>query len=250
MSIVLPFEAPKNFTFVDITQNGVGIKLGEPEEDNAIKRNVVFVKNGTPQQACTIQASVEILMCTIRGISSSSEYTLGVKACIHGSGACGPALEKSFSTKLEDNMLTLIVDFSNLPAHLFISESKICFHTLLILCLQQRVGGCCGNQPKVEITQSSWTAIYIFPTCRTTYPKKREAAQRLIELFSILSCRVVSHPSSMPKWFDRGSSQTPIMRHDRPQLLSTTQNGVYLAFVKKRTSVLQRRVLVRHYTCL
>ncbi len=84
---------------MDITQNSVGIKLDEPEEDNAIKRYEAFVKGGTPQQACTIQASAEMLMCTIRGLSPSTEYTVGVKACVHGSGACGAALEKSFRTK-------------------------------------------------------------------------------------------------------------------------------------------------------
>ncbi len=94
----LPVLAPKNFTFVNITGSSVGVKIEEPKENNFIKRYEAYVKGGPPEQSCVIKASEDSLMCTISGLSSSHEYTVGVKACVHGSSGCGPALEKSFST--------------------------------------------------------------------------------------------------------------------------------------------------------
>ncbi len=91
-------EAPSNFDFEDITGRSAGVKIEEPEENNFIKRYEAFVKDGTPQQACAIKANADPLKCTISGLSPARQYTVGVKACVHGSNGCGPALEKSFRT--------------------------------------------------------------------------------------------------------------------------------------------------------
>ncbi len=91
---MFPFLAPTNFTFLNITSSSVGILVEEPMENNVIKRFEAHVKGGLPDQACTIQASLEPLQCTISGLTSSRNYTVGVKACVHGEDACGPALDK------------------------------------------------------------------------------------------------------------------------------------------------------------
>ncbi len=90
--------APANFSFLDITGSSAGVKLEEPKENNVIKRYEAYVKDGTPEQACVIIASEDPLVCTISGLSPIHAYTVGMKACVHGSNGCGPALEKSFRT--------------------------------------------------------------------------------------------------------------------------------------------------------
>ncbi len=90
--------APTNFDLVNITSNSVGVKIDEPEDNNVIKRYEAFVHGGTPQQACAIQANADTLVCTLGGLSPSHNYTVGVKACVHGDAGCGAALEKSFRT--------------------------------------------------------------------------------------------------------------------------------------------------------
>ncbi len=76
----------------------VGVKVQEPSENNVIKRFEASVKGGTPQQTCTIKANSDPLLCTISDLMASHEYTVDVKACVHGSNACGAPLEKSFRT--------------------------------------------------------------------------------------------------------------------------------------------------------
>ncbi len=98
MTVKLLLIAPKNFDFVNITRSSVGVKIEEPDENNVIKHYEAFVEGGTPQQACSVQANADPLLCTIRGLSPSHEYTVGVKACVHGENGCGPALKKSFRT--------------------------------------------------------------------------------------------------------------------------------------------------------
>ncbi len=90
--------APADFSFVDITGSSVGVKLEEPKENNVIKRYEAYVKGGPPEQSCVIKASEDSLLCKISGLSPSHDYTVGVKACVHGSNGCGAALEKSFRT--------------------------------------------------------------------------------------------------------------------------------------------------------
>ncbi len=85
---------------VNITNNSVGVKIEEPTENNVIKHYDAFVKGGTPEQACSVQANADTLLCTISGISPSHEYTVGVKACVRGDNGCGSPLEKSFRTEL------------------------------------------------------------------------------------------------------------------------------------------------------
>ncbi len=87
-----------DFSLVDVTGSSVGVKLEEPKENNAIKRYEAYVKGGRPEQACLIKTSEDPLVCTISGLSPAQAYTVGLKACVHGSNACGPALEKSFTT--------------------------------------------------------------------------------------------------------------------------------------------------------
>ncbi len=84
---------------MNITSNSVGVKVDEPEENNVIKRYEAFVNVGTPQQACSIQANADALLCTLGGLSPSRNYTVGVKACVHGDAGCGGALDKSFRTR-------------------------------------------------------------------------------------------------------------------------------------------------------
>ncbi len=90
--------APVDFSFVNITGSSVGVKLEEPKENNVIKRYEAYVEGGRPDQACLIKANEDPLMCTISGLSPAQAYTVGLKACVHGSNACGTALEKSFTT--------------------------------------------------------------------------------------------------------------------------------------------------------
>ncbi len=90
--------APIDFSFVDITGSTVGVKLEEPKEDNAIKHFEAYVKDGRPEQACSIKTGDDPLLCTIRGLSPAHAYTVGLKGCVHGSNGCGSALEKSFRT--------------------------------------------------------------------------------------------------------------------------------------------------------
>ncbi len=94
---VFPFSAPENFTFVNITSNSVGILVEEAREENVIKRYEANVKGG--QQSCIIHGRDDPLLCIIGGLSPSHDYTVGVRACVPGSGGCGTALEKSFRTK-------------------------------------------------------------------------------------------------------------------------------------------------------
>ncbi len=98
MHILFRIKAPSDFVFEGITGSSVVVKLDEPKENNVIKRFEAFVKGGTPQQTCTIQALADPLKCTITGLSSSRAYTVGVKACVPGDNGCGPALEKPFRT--------------------------------------------------------------------------------------------------------------------------------------------------------
>ncbi len=72
--------------------------LEETMENNAIKSYQAYVKDGAPEQTCLIKANDEPLLCTISGLSPAHDYTVGVKACAHGSSGCGDALEKSFRT--------------------------------------------------------------------------------------------------------------------------------------------------------
>ncbi len=90
--------APADFSLVDITGSSVGVKLEEPKENNVIKRYEAYVKDGTPEKACVIKANEDPLVCTISGLSPARSYTVGLKACVHGSNGCGAALEKSFRT--------------------------------------------------------------------------------------------------------------------------------------------------------
>ncbi len=91
-------SVPADFRLFDITGSGVGVKLDEPKETNAIKRYEAFINGGSPEQACRITASAEPLVCKIRGLSSARTYIMGLKACVHGRNGCGAALEKSFRT--------------------------------------------------------------------------------------------------------------------------------------------------------
>ncbi len=93
------FKAPENFNFVNITSTTVGILISEPMEDNVIKRYEASVSGGQPSQFCVIQANSDPLSCVLGGLQPSHEYTVGVKACVHGSDGCGPAIEKSFRTR-------------------------------------------------------------------------------------------------------------------------------------------------------
>ncbi len=68
-------------------------------ENNVIKRFEAHVKGGLPDQACSIQANLDPLLCTITSLTRYHNYTVGVKACVHGKDACGPALEKRFRTR-------------------------------------------------------------------------------------------------------------------------------------------------------
>ncbi len=92
------FTAPSNCSFVGITGYSVGVKIEEPKENNVIKHYEAVVKGATPLRACIVEANADTLMCTITGLSSAHEYTVGVKACVHRAIGCGPALEKSFRT--------------------------------------------------------------------------------------------------------------------------------------------------------
>ncbi len=74
------------------------MKLEESSEDNAIKRYEAYVKGGRPEQACIIKMGDDPLLCSISGLAPSHDYTVVVKACVHGSNGCGAALEKSFRT--------------------------------------------------------------------------------------------------------------------------------------------------------
>ncbi len=75
------------------------MNLDEPKENNVIKRYEAYIKGGRPEQACLIKASEDPLVCTISGLSRARAYTVGLKACVHGSNGCGAALEKSFRTR-------------------------------------------------------------------------------------------------------------------------------------------------------
>ncbi len=67
-------------------------------DNNAIKHYEANVKGGQPDQSCTAQASSDPILCTISNLQPSTSYAVDVKACVHGSDGCGPALEKSFMT--------------------------------------------------------------------------------------------------------------------------------------------------------
>ncbi len=87
-----------DFSLVDVTGSSVVVKLEEPKENNVIKRYEAYIKGGRPEQACLIKASEDQLVCTISGLSPAQDYTVGVKACVHGSNGCGPSLEKPLRT--------------------------------------------------------------------------------------------------------------------------------------------------------
>ncbi len=74
------------------------MKLDEPKENNVIKRYEAYIKDGRPEQACVIKANEDPLVCKISGLSPARAYTVGLKACVHGSNGCGAAFEKSFRT--------------------------------------------------------------------------------------------------------------------------------------------------------
>ncbi len=86
---------PADFSFVDITGSSVGVTLEEPKESNVIKRYEAYIKGGRPEQTCTIEANEDPLVCTISGLSPARAYTVGLKACVHGSNGCGATFEKS-----------------------------------------------------------------------------------------------------------------------------------------------------------
>ncbi len=67
-------------------------------DNNVIKYYEAIVKGGQPDQSCTAPASSDPVSCTISNLHPSTPYAVDVKACVHGSDGCGPALEKSFTT--------------------------------------------------------------------------------------------------------------------------------------------------------
>ncbi len=74
------------------------MKLEEPKENSAIKHFEAYVKGGRPVMQCLIKVGDDPLLCKISDLSSAHDYTVGVKACVHGRNGCGAALEKSFKT--------------------------------------------------------------------------------------------------------------------------------------------------------
>ncbi len=66
--------------------NSVEVKLEEPMETSAIKRFEAYVKGGRPEMKCLIKVGDDPLLCKISGLSPAQEYTVGVKACVHGKG--------------------------------------------------------------------------------------------------------------------------------------------------------------------
>ncbi len=98
-SLTFFLTAPENFNLENITRNNVSVRVEEPKVDNAVRHYEAFVKGGSPQQACIIQALADPLSCTISNLMAGQEYTVGVKACAFGNHGCGYALEKPFRTR-------------------------------------------------------------------------------------------------------------------------------------------------------
>ncbi len=80
----------------EINRSAVVVEVQRPEEDPAIQLYRANIKNGTPEQSCTILACVPPLTCEISGLMLGENYTIEVKACVPGENACSASQEKGF----------------------------------------------------------------------------------------------------------------------------------------------------------
>ncbi len=95
----MPYITAPSFTLNEINMSAVVVEVQRPEEDPAIQLYRANIKNGTPEQACTILACIPPLTCEIRNLTIGTSYTVEVKACVPGENACSASKEKGFSIK-------------------------------------------------------------------------------------------------------------------------------------------------------
>ncbi len=70
------------------------VEVERPEEDPAIQLYIVTVKNGSPDQACTIKACIPPLKCQINNLTLAATYLFEVKACVPGDDVCSTNTER------------------------------------------------------------------------------------------------------------------------------------------------------------
>ncbi len=75
------------------------VEVERPEEDPAIQLYRAWIKNGTPEQSCTIMACIPPLQCAIPHLAPTTNYAVEVKACVPGKRACGAIKEEEFTLK-------------------------------------------------------------------------------------------------------------------------------------------------------
>ncbi len=95
----VPFLTAPSFTLNEINMSAVVVDVQRPEEDPTIQFYRANIKNGIPEQACTILACIPPLTCEISNLTLGTNYTIEVKACVPGENACSASKEKGFSIK-------------------------------------------------------------------------------------------------------------------------------------------------------
>ncbi len=75
------------------------IKVERPEDDLAIQLYRVSVKNGSPDQVCTIMACIPPLSCQINNLTRGANHTFEVKACVPGNDVCSTSTEQILTLK-------------------------------------------------------------------------------------------------------------------------------------------------------
>ncbi len=79
----------------EVYPSSVMVEVEEPEEDPAIQLYKVSVKNGSPDQSCTILACTPPLKCQIDNLTLATAYLVEVKACVPGDDVCSTRTEQN-----------------------------------------------------------------------------------------------------------------------------------------------------------
>ncbi len=93
------YIAAPSFSLHEKNLSAALVEVQQPEEDPAITLYRAKVKNGSPQQACTIMACINPLTCEISGLTLGANYTVEVKACVSDENGCSEKTESDFSIK-------------------------------------------------------------------------------------------------------------------------------------------------------
>ncbi len=98
---IFTYLAPLGVKFSDIDQSSFEVYITPREGHPAVKRyeaTAVGSYSRSYSRSCTARAGRSPLYCWMSGLSSNTEYTVSIKACLPGRTGCGPALVRKVQT--------------------------------------------------------------------------------------------------------------------------------------------------------